>query len=504
MGSIPRSRKIYVVAAVIIVAMGIAWGLTFSIIYSQGTDFSWWTGSGNEYRTATVPLTYSGGFKGSIIIKWSYTMYESSFGPWGFSISTNPLVVDLDLNGRAEVVITNDAGELIILDGLNGNQLYRGYVDASPFATPTIYDVNNDQVYEIYVPTRNGTLRAYSIDTTTWTLTLEWETIPLGIYITCSPLIIDIDNDNILDLVVEAPSGIYRLNPETGNIISSIRINISPISEAVISTGDVDNDNVIEVLASDSTGYLYLVDLANTNIEWALNLTSYNGFILHTPVVSDTDNDNNLEIIVVLGKEVFDWVSANSAAKTGVDGQVIIVDPTTGTIEAVIDPTGAELFSWFSIPSIAVADLDFDGVNEIVVGSGDGYIYLIQYNSGTYAITDSLLVDTGWSQFSNQDAPPVAVSVVILDINGDNIYEIVAYSTDDRTVGGGLDYTLYVINSAFNVLGERTITYADAGVGSDYYSIFSWPSIAVGDIDGDNTLELVAVSYQGVIGIDWG
>ena len=170
----------------------------------------------------------------------------------------------------------------------------------------------------------------------------------------------------------------------------------------------------------------------------------------------------------------------------------------------MIAPNGAGLFSWFSVPSIAVADLDFDGINEIVVGSGDGYIYLIQYDAGTYTLTDSLLVDTGWSQFSNQDAPPVAVSVVILDINGDNSYEIVAYSTDDRTVGGGLDYTLYIMNSAFNVLGERTITYADAGVGSDYYSIFSWPSIAVGDIDGDTTLELVAVSYQGVIGIDWG
>ncbi|MCE4627386.1 MAG: hypothetical protein F7B78_07055, partial [Desulfurococcales archaeon] len=69
------------------------------------------------------------------------------------------------------------------------------------------------------------------------------------------------------------------------------------------------------------------------------------------------------------------------------------------------------------------------------------------------------------------------------------------------STGGGLDYQFYI----FDIQGVIYQTSFDPGVYGiqDADAIFTWPSISIGDIDGDVKAEIVLTAFQGVICIDW-
>ncbi|MCE4622416.1 MAG: VCBS repeat-containing protein [Desulfurococcales archaeon] len=507
-----NSMNRYATIAVVIV-LAVAVSLFYSSLsFSQGANYQWQTLAGSEYRDSLVPLSYKGGYNNNIIVKWTYTMYNTQSAV-GFSISSNPLVVDLDGDGANEVIITDDAGELMIISGKNGNLLLRTNVNASPFSTPYIIDVDNDQTYEIFISTQRGTIICYEINPNGWTITKRWESGVLGQMLPSSPLVYDVNGDGTYEVMVVSPSGFYTLNSLDGSIVTFVKHEFLVLGTSITLAGDVDNDGVSEVVLADSYGLVMLVDPIYGNVQWTTDLSkSLKGFIIHSPAVGDVDGDGSGEVVISMGLEVFDWIpgtksgqtsTGEKVAKRGVEGSIVILDVHSGVIEAKITYNNGALFAWFSQPSMALGDIDADGVKEIILGSGDGWLYLIDYNGNGYNVLKPVILDTKWSQYTDKDAPPVSSSVLLLDVNRDNKWEIIAFSTDDRNVGGRLDYTLYIIDSNLNVAGELTITYGDLGIGSANSWIFSWPSLSAGDVDGDGVIEIVAIAYQGVICFDW-
>ncbi len=479
---------------------------------SQGADYNWWTLGGSPYRDASVPLVYKGNYNNNINIKWTYTLYNTQTR-LGFSISTNPLVVDLDHDGKAEIIFTDDAGEMLVLSGQTGNELARFNVLASPFSTPAILDVDNDNMYEIFISSRHGTVICYRLDTATWSVTKVWESEILGQMLPSSPLVEDVNGDGSYEVMVLAPSGFYMLNSITGTIITHIERSMLVLGTSPSLVGDVDNDGITEVVIVDSYGLVMLIDPITGQIQWSNDLgTSYDGLILHSPVVGDVDGDDNNEIIVSMGLEIFDWIPGTNSgststgvkvAKTGTMGRIIILDSLTGALEASLTYNGGALFAWFYQPSIAIGDVNGDNINDIVLSSGDGYLYFITYSGGTYNVNQVAQLDTYWPRQMSSDAPPVSASVLLIDINGDGREEIIAYSTDNRGGGYSLDYTLYIIDSNLNIVDQVTINTNNFGINDNDLWVFSWPSISSGDVDGDGFLELVVVAYQGVVCFDW-
>jgi hypothetical protein len=105
---------------------------------------------------------------------WPFSVYDANEGFYRFA--SEPVVADLDNNGRAEVIFTswpqkggNRVGKLHILDAL-GNALYAGDLPA-PFsgdwngglAAPTIANLDADADYELVINTAHSGVIAYDL-----------------------------------------------------------------------------------------------------------------------------------------------------------------------------------------------------------------------------------------------------------------------------------------------------------------------------------------------------
>jgi len=158
-------------------------------------------------------------------------------------------------------------------------------------------------------------------------------------------------------VVVASTKGrIYAINATDGEIMWGENITNENYS-IQLSAGDIDGDGMKEILGAEDTRTLYCIESTNGTILWSRDI----GDIIHTgirPVVlSDTDNDGEDEVIAPIE-----------------GGVVYILDGANGTI--VWD------YLIYGYPSrlIAVDDLDYDGIKDIVIGRcseyGTGYDFI--------------------------------------------------------------------------------------------------------------------------------
>jgi len=135
----------------------------------------------------------------------------------------------------------------------------------------------------------------------------------------------------------------------------------------------------------------------------------------------------------------------------------------------------------------AVADLDGDGYKEIIVGYSDG-VYVWRHDGSPFGKKNPFftLPDSSFSS-----------SPVICDINGDGKKEILLSAFPALTPAS---CRILAIDTAGNMLqGWNT-----AKTGSNYYTAATnstsnlTKEIAVGDLDGDGKLEVVAVTSTGI------
>ncbi len=180
-----------------------------------------------------------------------------------------------------------------------------------------------------------------------------------------------------------------------------------------------------------------------------------------TPAVGEVDGDSGVEIVAaawadvgvggVPAHEVFVW--------NGEDGSVVSGWPVT---------TGK--FCW---ASPALADLDKDGRNEVIIPCADGKLYCWSYNGSEFIDGDDDPLTVG--VFADLGSPWIYASPAIADIDGDGELEILQPAATE---------SVYCFNAdGSNVPGWPI------SIGVKAYS-----SPAVGDVDGDGDLEIAIVS----------
>jgi hypothetical protein len=475
----------------------------------------WMTLSYDPYRRASVSLSYGSGAIASPVIKWYYMFDSTTEGHYSFNI--NNLIVDIDNNGQYEVVAVDAAGRLVILRGTDGVRLSNVSIDASAFSTPSSGDIDNDNILEFIVGTKDGYVIALDIDPTTWSISTLWRSDKLENYIGSSPLLYDLDGDGSKEVTVVTKFGMVCLNSSDGNVIWRRTEYSLVFVGSVALLGDINGDSVSDLVYGDVYGYVYAISGNDGSELWKVDLWANSVLkdymVIHTPAVSDVDGDGTNEVVISIGREVFDWIPGTDSkgttstglkvAKTGTEGYIAILNSVDGTIEDVIQPpTGRGLFAWFAQPALSIIDYDGDGVDEIFVGSGDGYLYRIEYQSGAYSLTELTQCDTYWPNQLGIDAPPISMSIVIVDIDGDNSYEVLVLSSDgDNT--NNWKYTLYAINPSTGAIEwSRSFIYQDFNIANLNEAKYSWPSISVWDIDGDSNFEIIVNLYQAVVAID--
>ncbi|MFH1642731.1 MAG: FG-GAP-like repeat-containing protein [Nanoarchaeota archaeon] len=210
---------------------------------------------------------------------------------------------------------------------------------------------------------------------------------------------------------------------------------------------DVDNDGDLEIIAtsggdwagSDGNGYVFVYDAITKELEWQSSNYNWIGGL----EIADLNNDGTKEILIGYGKRI---------GFTG-QGRVLVFNGITHSLIWQSADNGYGIFD------IEVADIDSDGVKEIVASTGTGTLNV--YNGETFALE--------WSKTGlDGSVQPIELD----DVDDDGVMEIIVGTTHYVRIYNGITKALEWISDEMN-----------------YYT----HDIRIGDIDNDNVKEIVTI-----------
>lgn len=168
--------------------------------------------------------------------------------------------------------------------------------------------------------------------------------------------------------------------------------------------GDVDDDNEMEIVVGTDrlyNGALYIINGITHDIEQSYYYD--NGAPIYSIAIADVDNDDHMEIVAGGGRE-----------HTGAPGVFIyVIDGATGVVEWHSISLGDY---WSEIYSLAVGDIDNDGVPEIV------------------GVNDSIFVFDGISHQQWQSTFDGCYGLDLYDTDNDGIKEIIVGTENGNIV----------------------------------------------------------------------
>ncbi|NHJ48119.1 MAG: VCBS repeat-containing protein [Asgard group archaeon] len=312
-------------------------------------------------------------------------------------------------------------------------------------------------------------------------------------------------NGNIVILVYESATDTFDHDKKSPfSISSTYRIH-------AVGYGNIDHDAIQEVLffgqttaddaLSHTTLYVYRRwenQKLEDNVEDDLPSTSSStteDYFGHTIIVDDVDNDNKNETVVV-GSDylrIFDNTS--------------FTDLTPPLELSLNDPSAKPI----SAGGAAVADINLDGLNELIFSSNNGTIYIGEVSdTGTLEFTLSWSGDFG-SSFGKRN------SIVVFDIDNDGQNEIVLGDQYGQIIVLGIgDPPEITINSPSpGYVSSQDKVLVDWDVTTEFESLHhidvyvnggfskriggSQTSTEVFLIPGQNVINLTAYSMSGLI-----
>jgi len=388
------------------------------------------------------------------------------------STVVSPVFHDLDGDGVKEVIAADD--DFLRVYDVNGVVLAGWPVDiggANEHAA--VADIDRDGIPEILIGSTlpNPKIRAFTpngVPKFGWPVDLPYQTLAN----TSCPVVADVIPGGDLEVVIASERGVTLLNsvgqvPNGWPYLWAVSVNNPQWSAPAVC--DLDADGSVEVV------------VGNVNFpDWGVHVIRDDGTpmegwpkvirpVWSSPAVADLDQDGDLEIIVQEGDP-------------GSQGNRMWVWHDDGTTMAgwpvVIAADGQS-----SRCSPAVADLDDDGVLEIVTLTGDGLLHIF---------TPQGIDLAGWATGGVQ---PIS-SPAVIDVDGDDVEEIfltywlanqqfvAGFHPDGSPVGG---FPIIIFNST---------------------DLNSHASVHVADADADGDLELAVAGSsmsQGrvwVLGVD--
>lgn len=384
-----------------------------------------------------------------------------------FSPVRGVAVADFDNDGKMEIIRPATNGQLYVwkYDGT----LYPGWpktLNNGGQEAPSVADVDLDGDYEICVNTRGLTNggRVY-LFSENGTLKPGWPyTGPHNGNFAGSPCLADINGDDTLEIIVAErnyPIGHLIILKYDGSVIRSCSLNHVPAVTPAVA--DINCDGVKEIVyCSYSSIYVFRPD-GTILPDWPIINPNGRSFSYQSPVLADIDHDDTLEIITAMhqnGGGVYAW-RYNGILCAG---------------------WPYNLPRWTYCPP-TVADLYRNHDLKIICGlSGD-----ISAPEALYAYDDNASVLTGFPVImTSGDA--TEGNITVADIDNDNQMEII-FTSNYMTSADTSGYLYAVNHDGTPVIGWPLRTY-----GFTYLN-----GATVADIDGDDSLDIIAVSAQGSV-----
>jgi len=376
-------------------------------------------------------------------------------------VDSSPVIADLDDDGMPEIIVGS---------GATGDNKFKVYVfhsdgsimDGWPvpisgeiYGSPAVGDLDKDGDFEIIIGCFGSFIYVWHHDGTIvdgWPQKVD--------YITASPTLADIDNDGDLEIIT-GTTGVANSRScarvdvwhhdgtdADGWPILITDYNYSSIEYSSPAVGDIDGDEDVEIIVGIRTqtvprydGYIYAWHHDGALVDGWPFCTGQVGEVFSSPALGDLDGDNDLEIIA-----------------SSDNGHVWALHHDGSNVSG----WPKYIPSW--IRSQALADVDNDGILEVISGAVDTKSVYVWDNNG-------LLAD-GWPQTTNGF---VYESPIVGDVAGDERLEIIATS---------FDYNVYAWHHNGTMVSGFPLETGN--------KISSTPCI--GDIDKDGDLELIVGS----------
>jgi uncharacterized repeat protein (TIGR01451 family) len=329
-----------------------------------------------------------------------------------------------------------------------------------------------------------------------------------------SPAVADLDGNGSMEVIAGAYT-LFILSGENGNVIKSINTPGDRIWPGVV-VADLDGDNNDEIVIAQGGGYLYVFD-QSLSVIWSKQPASRE---LRGLSVYDLDDDGTLEVIVTgaVLSTVNTWVYEHNG------------DLRAGWPQLSDDSGYA--YGVFN-DNAAIADIDSDGIGEIIVPSDVHYICAYEPD-GAHIPAHAMYGGKYWGQVGIWESPDTELRgwgycdgnraesyrtniahgpAAIADMDGDGSIEVVATgNVYDCNVGHppGKYNGVYVFNadrSRFDKSGydwRNPPIDTGAPYSEDWREIESaQPNPVLADLDGDGELEILYASYDGRMHAFW-
>jgi hypothetical protein len=492
-----------------------------------------------------LPMIQHSAGPGGIVapqLKWQRGGCYNSWCETGWYSS--PAAADLDGDGRNEVI--GSAYSIVALDGKTGELIWRtasGHDRSQPGADNSgrtwpgivVADVDHDQQMEIVTAHGGGYVSVYDLN---GYFATGWPQQPTGGLEVRGLSVSDLDNDGTLEII--ATGAVYgKVNtwvyehdgqlrpgwPQLGND-SGYAYGIFNDNSAV---GDLDGDGFGELVVPSDVHYICTYERDGSQVPanamyggkgWGKvgvweSLTveqrgwgtcdpgddraeRYRSNFAHGPAaIADMDNNGSMEVIAT--GNVYDCGYGNYPSRyTGVF--VFNADRSRyqfGTFDwhqAPID-TGSPLSEDYSQienaqPNPATADLDGDGLMEILFASYDGRLHAFWLDKSEHG---------SWPYSVNQPGEGIyrfASEPTVADLNSDGKAEVIFTSWVEK--GSGKTGKLHILNYLGKPLHEIDLPLAHSG---NWNGALAAPTLA--DIDDDPDLEIVLnTAHSGFVAYD--
>ncbi|MCK4655257.1 MAG: VCBS repeat-containing protein [Candidatus Cloacimonetes bacterium] len=317
----------------------------------------------------------------------SYEFEWSDIDFYGVGYQAAPVFHDIDDDGLLDLLIGEEYGNLTLYEYDEYNYYlfprvtqFFGWIDIGLASKPDICDLDNNGLLDLLVGSYYGLVIHYEQNSEN---SLKFNYIDyllicgtLGDY--SSPTILDFDNDGLLDLFVGYEDGNIS-HFEQENLLSEdfelVAENFADIDVGLFAVPifeDIDNDGFLDLLIGESLGKIfhYEQDLTNEFILISDNFCNIDAGFRSAPAFTDLDDNDKLDLLIgeTNGSlHHYEQSEINSYNFELISNNFNEID----VIEA-------------SKPSFA--DINNDGLDDLLVGAFDGGVYLYLH---TFGITNN-------------------------------------------------------------------------------------------------------------------